>query len=143
MPSTSPNNSYAPYISGTATSGTVRVSFRIQTNTTSAPDNVVPPGAVTAADQTGTGLYTMTLANYTKYAGLISGSVSVGLVATGAEGLAAHIVSYTASTGVLLVDVYSLGGAASDALADVKDDGWILVDLVMATNAADVVSTAI
>lgn len=142
MPATSPNNSYAPYISGTATPGTVRVSFRIQTNTTSAPDNVVPAGAVTAADQTGTGLYTMTLANYTKYAGLISGSVGV-MGATGAEGLGAHIVSYTASTGVLLVDVYSLGGASADALADVKDDNWILCDLVMATDAAYSTSTAI
>lgn len=136
-----PQPTVSPYVEGVSKEGLVRVTFRIQTNTTSAPDKVIPAGAVTAADQTGTGLYSITLANYTKYSGFVGGSVGYYGTTTTTDGIYPHIVSYTASTGVLLVDLYSL--AATPALADATDDMWLMCDLVFALNAAEVVSTTI
>lgn len=142
MPVSNPQPTVSPYVEGTAYNGLVRVSFRIQADGTSAPNFVIPAGACSAPDQTGTGLYTVTLANFTKYAGLVAGSISIlKPVTSTSEAVFAHILSYTASTGVLLFDTYALG--TTPALADVLADDWIMFDLVMALNAAEVVATAV
>lgn len=143
MAQSNPHPTVSPYVVGTATNGLVLVAFRVQASVADGtdPDNVIPAGAVTAATSTATGEYSVTLANYTKYAGFISGHITVMSADSETTGKYADITSYTASTGVLVFEIKD--SSADPAGAYVVEDGWILVTLVMALNAADVTSTAI
>lgn len=136
-----PQETVSPYVEGTANQGLVRVSFRVQSaGATTAPDFVIPDNAVSAATNASAGVYTVTLANYTKYAGLVSGTVCV-LGATGTTvAIGGHLVSYTASTGVLAFDTVR---PDTGALTDVANNDWICLDLCMALNAAEATAAAI
>lgn len=120
----------APYISGTPNSSLCRVAFRCQFVTDAAPDFVIPAGACTTPVRSSEGVYTLVVANFLKLGTLVSAQITF-LGTTGTTDAAlAHVVSYTASTGVLAFDTYSL--AATPALADVANDQWLMFDLVFA-----------
>jgi hypothetical protein len=130
-----------PYVAGATHTGLARISFRCQFTTDGAPDVVLPAGVATTPVRTSEGLYSVVIADFLKLPTLVAGSISF-FGATGTTDAAiAHIVSYTASTGVLVFNTYSL--AATPAVADVANDAWVMFDLVFAQDAADVASGAL
>jgi hypothetical protein len=148
----------APYVAGTVASSLARVSFRIQSKgaATNAPDNVIPAGACTTTTHASTGVYTLVIPNFLKLGTLVSASAQVlGAASSATDGRDLRIVSYAASTGVLTVHAYSSGADTDDddgaytavtspALAAVKDDDWMMFDLVFAQDVgSEGTSTAI
>jgi hypothetical protein len=103
-------------------------SFRFQINGTSDPDAQVPSGAVQDIVRTSAGLFTITLPQTERYPVLVSCTGSVQQAAVGTTGTAFTVVSYTASTGVLVVrTVDTTAGQAAD---DPADDDWVHVQAV-------------
>ena len=130
--------SNAPYVEGSPLSGLARLTFRIQAGANgAAPDFVLPAGAAQNIVYTSEGLYSLVIPNFLKYPVYIGGSVSLfGTSGTAGivDGVVLHVVSYTASTGVLVFRAFSV--ANSPALADVLEDQWITFDLVFGQGSA-------
>jgi hypothetical protein len=121
-----------PYVCGSTHSSLARIGFRCQFTTDGAPDVVLPAGVATTPVRTSEGLYSVVI---------VAGNISL-LGATGTtNGLVCHIVSYTASTGVLVFNTYSL--AATPAVADIANDDWVMFDLLFAQDSSDVASGAL
>jgi hypothetical protein len=126
--------SKCPYISGTTHSSLARVAFRCQFVTDAAPDNVLPAGLATTPLRSSEGVYSVVIADYLKLPVLISAQACLLGAAGTTDGRVVSIVSYTASTGVLVFNTYSL--AATPALADIANDEWVMFDLVFAQDGA-------
>lgn len=104
--------------------------FRFQINGTSDPDFQVPAGAVDDVVRTSAGLFTITLPQTERYPALISctGSVQTAAVGAGTVGALFTPVSYTASTGVLVVRIVDQDG--TPGAADPADNDWVHVQAV-------------
>ncbi len=120
----------APYITGSTKQSLCRVAFRVQSNSGAAFDNVIPAGAVTTSVRSSAGLYTMVVAGFASLGVLVSGHVSLLGAVTETGGVTGQIVSYTPSTGVLIINFHDT--SADPAVADVLDNDWAMVDLLFA-----------
>ncbi len=136
----------APYVAGSPNYSIKQVSFRVQSAgaATTAPDFVIPAGAVTTPTHASTGVYTFVVPNFLKNGTLVSARACVlGAASDNATGRDIAVVSYVASTGVLTLHSYSRGtDAAAPALAIVPNDEWIMVDLVFAQDVGAEGTTA-
>ena len=133
--------SLAPYLLMTKGPELVLEAFRFQVEGTSDPDALVPyQQGVTNVTRSSIGLFAITLA--TKYPTLIScvGSVQAA-AASGGDTVGLHVypVSYTASTGVLVVRVENHAGAADDP----TDEDWVHVQAVFCRRSGMAPSGAI
>lgn len=106
------------------------LNFRFQINGTSDPDNIVPSKqGVTDIVRDSTGLFSITLAK--KYPTMINCLVQVQLTAVAdAQAFVGHVVSYTASTGVLVVRTCEVDGDGIPVADDPADNYWVHVSAV-------------
>lgn len=132
----------APYIRGARKSSVLELSVRVQSAgaATNQPDFQIPSGVFASATHASTGVYTFTLDNYAQYGTLISAHAEVlGSASSQTDGRDCRVVSY--SSGVLTVHVYSSGKheatAADPALAAIKDNDWLMLDLVFAQDVGN------
>lgn len=101
---------------------TVTHSFRFQVNATSDPDNFVG-GSQTVTDivRDDVGEFSISFANF--YPLFIS--ASFGRLGSGEQAQMIEVLSYTASTGVLVIQCLSDAGIAEEP----TDDDWITCDV--------------
>jgi hypothetical protein len=130
-----------PYVAGATNSSLARVSFRCQFVTDAAPDFIIPAGLATTPVRSSEGVYSVVIANYLKLPVLVSGQANLLGAAGTTDGRVISIVSYTASTGVLVFNTYSL--AATPALADIANDEWVMFDLLFLQDGSEGTSTAL
>jgi hypothetical protein len=105
---------------------TVTLDFRFQVNGTSDPDFQFPAGAVADVVRSSAGLFSITLKNKWPQMVTCTGSVQVAAVAAG-QGSFVEPVSYTASTGALVVRTVDPDAAGAPAAADPSDNDWVSV----------------
>lgn len=135
--------SVAPYITGTAQQGLLRLSFRFQSAgaDTTAPDFQIPPGILASATSAATGLYTLTLA--VAYRNLVMVSCVAGTLAANSETTAQRlaVVSYVPSTGVLILQGKDTSADPADAY--IANNEWGMVDMVLSQDTATGIAGAI
>jgi hypothetical protein len=96
--------------------------FRFQVNATSDPDNIVGAAqAVTDIVRDDVGEFSLTFAH--AYPTFVS--ASFGRFGSGEQAQMIEVLSYTASTGVLVIQCLSDAGAAEEP----TDDDWITCDV--------------
>ena len=128
--------SLAPYVGLCEGPETVRLDFRFQCQAPGAndPDFQFPAGAVLDVVRASAGLYNITLKN--KWPQLICATGCVQAAAVGATGMFVQVVSYTASTGVLVVRTVDPDTAGLPTAADPADNDWVHIQAAFCRRTA-------
>lgn len=139
----SPNNAYAPYVNGAYTTGlfTVHVRFQSAGADTTAPDFQIPAGIIATAASAATGLYTITLVAALRNKVLVSAQAATLAATSETTAQDIKVVSYTPSTGVLVLQGKDTSADPADAY--VANNEWVMLDLVFAGDDANGIAAAI
>jgi hypothetical protein len=126
----------APKVSGSPHDGLLRLSFRFQSAgaDTTAPDFQIPPGVLLSAASAATGLYTLTLVAAYRNFPLVSCQACTLAATSETTAQTLNVVSYVASTGVLVLQGKDTSADPADAY--IANNEWGMVDMVLSQDPA-------